>query len=623
MVSTKRNRTRVSLSLLIYAFSIALYLQPITNDFRLVDNPTPILDEIHLMPDTNLDVRVGEEVTPISVVFTNDYWGRPMDSPSSHKSFRPLTILSFRSGNFLSKKLGWDYLFVQRLVNVIIHAAITQMVGRLSTCIFDKEVRGLHVAEIERIVTMLLFMLHPTHVETVVNAANRAHLLSLLFTVSSLDLSLKTFSVGMINIASMLSCETAIFYLPAMILSWVYLDFTKRRGSRGRGGSTLEKEVLQETMLKLLPRIGFVSFTTFVYLLMRYFLKWISIPDGLIRPAENPFYELKGKVRVMSYSYVLSVHLIKSLGLGLVDLVGFSHEYGFDCVEKISEWRDGRLMFPLVLFCLGISQMNKMRKLESYLIVFTFLAWMATLFPVSGLMKVGTFIADRIVIGSTVVSSILWGRMIAIFLQDNHYAGMNNTLPGKLYLIRPLFIKIVKYSIILLNLSFLWIKVQTRSSEWMYFDSLLESSLRSCPRSAKSHLEISKLYSGLVGSLHISPTTQHRGFDLNVAKYHLETAESIDPLYCDVHFQFSQLSVLEKSHDLEFEDRLTKGVLCPTTMNGAHNLFQQYWSQIVIRGAAERSRYQNHLKVIQNAIHEENKEVHTSGTGNSSNHEEL
>eukprot|EP00554_Chaetoceros_debilis_P011713 CAMPEP_0194128068 /NCGR_PEP_ID=MMETSP0150-20130528/60851_1 /TAXON_ID=122233 /ORGANISM="Chaetoceros debilis, Strain MM31A-1" /LENGTH=121 /DNA_ID=CAMNT_0038822023 /DNA_START=1544 /DNA_END=1909 /DNA_ORIENTATION=+ len=121
----------------------------------------------------------------------------------------------------------------------------------------------------------------------------------------------------------------------------------------------------------------------------------------------------------------------------------------------------------------------------------------------------------------------------------------------------------------------------------------------------------------------MSPTTKHRGVDLAVAKYHLETAESIDPLYCDIHFQFSQLSVLERKHDIQFEDRLTKGVLCPTTMNGAHQVFQQYWSQIVNRGAAERSRYQNHLRVIQDAIHDENREQRTSGRRKSSNHEEL
>lgn len=33
---------------------------------------------------------------PILDVFRNDFWGTPMADPHSHKSYRPLTTLSFR-----------------------------------------------------------------------------------------------------------------------------------------------------------------------------------------------------------------------------------------------------------------------------------------------------------------------------------------------------------------------------------------------------------------------------------------------------------------------------------------------------------------------------------------------
>ncbi|KAK4291204.1 hypothetical protein Pmani_035953 [Petrolisthes manimaculis] len=33
---------------------------------------------------------------PLWQVFLNDFWGKPMSHPASHKSYRPLTILSFR-----------------------------------------------------------------------------------------------------------------------------------------------------------------------------------------------------------------------------------------------------------------------------------------------------------------------------------------------------------------------------------------------------------------------------------------------------------------------------------------------------------------------------------------------
>lgn len=33
---------------------------------------------------------------PVLSVFKNDFWGTPMSDPNSHKSYRPLTTLSFR-----------------------------------------------------------------------------------------------------------------------------------------------------------------------------------------------------------------------------------------------------------------------------------------------------------------------------------------------------------------------------------------------------------------------------------------------------------------------------------------------------------------------------------------------
>ena len=41
-------------------------------------------------------------------------------------------------------------------------------------------------------------------------------------------------------------------------------------------------------------------------------------------------------------------------------------------------------------------------------------------------------------------------------------------------------------------------RTHNRVAEWMDSVPLLESSLRSCPRSTKSNLEMSKIYSGLV-----------------------------------------------------------------------------------------------------------------------------
>lgn len=34
--------------------------------------------------------------SPLGDLFSNDFWGAPMSSPASHKSYRPITVLTFR-----------------------------------------------------------------------------------------------------------------------------------------------------------------------------------------------------------------------------------------------------------------------------------------------------------------------------------------------------------------------------------------------------------------------------------------------------------------------------------------------------------------------------------------------
>lgn len=42
---------------------------------------------------TNSDVTGAN---PVLRIFENDFWGTPMSDPGSHKSYRPLTTLTFR-----------------------------------------------------------------------------------------------------------------------------------------------------------------------------------------------------------------------------------------------------------------------------------------------------------------------------------------------------------------------------------------------------------------------------------------------------------------------------------------------------------------------------------------------
>jgi hypothetical protein len=63
---------------LLHMLCLAIYLIPIlsTTEYNKGD---PVLDELHITQEKNLDVN-GE--TTLRNIFTNDYWGRPMQSAS-------------------------------------------------------------------------------------------------------------------------------------------------------------------------------------------------------------------------------------------------------------------------------------------------------------------------------------------------------------------------------------------------------------------------------------------------------------------------------------------------------------------------------------------------------------
>ena len=70
--------------LLLSLVSSACYFNSIFGGF--------VFDDVSAIKD-NKDLRPN---SPLSNIFYNDFWGLPMSKEQSHKSYRPLTVLSFR-----------------------------------------------------------------------------------------------------------------------------------------------------------------------------------------------------------------------------------------------------------------------------------------------------------------------------------------------------------------------------------------------------------------------------------------------------------------------------------------------------------------------------------------------
>jgi len=464
-----------------------------------------VLDEVHVLSSSNKDVT-GE--SSLRDVFMNDYWGRPMTNWDSHKSWRPLSVLSFRmlNGGVFSSSI--NPILVARMVNVVIHAALGEMVSVLALALFPQKENKHHDHHFYTItlrsLTKLLFTLHPSHVEAVANAANRPHLLALMFTFLTLDPSCH------ILFTAILVTLTAIHWKRKKCVCTMSRELYTRRKKLTQFYSLLHpslffrrSDTTEKFISHLLPRYFIVMFIAVCYLLARVLLGTTNIPDGLIRPAENPFYSLKGYKRVLSYSLVLSIHISK---LFYTDFVGFSHEYGFNCVPEVSTLKDSRLILPLIVI-LGtvtisfkvILYVQKQRRanrhssnLDPLFDLIVAYAWMATLFPISGFIKVGTFIADRIVVASTVMVSVFGGHFLT------NWVLCQSTMPSRKSESGHHRVKLSWKLISLISLfAALSKRCMRRSEKWMSSYELLKSSLITCPHSAKSNLELSKCYSGL------------------------------------------------------------------------------------------------------------------------------
>ncbi|KAJ1460132.1 hypothetical protein M885DRAFT_509871 [Pelagophyceae sp. CCMP2097] len=110
-----------------------------------------------------LNKDVNTTLTPSGNVWRDDYWGQSMALPDSHKSWRPLSTLSFRANFAVHSYRPGGYHFV----NVMLHAWACAMVLKVANLVLDDS--GL--------VAAALFAVHPVHTEAVASIVGRADVL--------------------------------------------------------------------------------------------------------------------------------------------------------------------------------------------------------------------------------------------------------------------------------------------------------------------------------------------------------------------------------------------------------------------------------------------------------------
>lgn len=121
---------------------------------------------------TNPDVL---PTTPISQLLWDDFWGTPLTHSGSHKSYRPLTVLSFRLNYMASEFQPRSY----HVTNVALHVAATGLFAVLARTLTPH-------ARLARTAAPLLFAAHPIHTEAVAGVVGRADVGAAIFFLGAL-----------------------------------------------------------------------------------------------------------------------------------------------------------------------------------------------------------------------------------------------------------------------------------------------------------------------------------------------------------------------------------------------------------------------------------------------------
>ena len=136
---------------------------------------------------------VVDKRSTLTDVFTSDFWGYPLHMAGSHKSYRPITTLTYRiQVQYMNGDTNDDIHQTHvkpnsmrlHIVNILIFALVSSTFCHVMHTIFPSPRYSAHDKRAIRY-AVLFFIVHPVHTEAVANIVGRCELLSSLFMLLS------------------------------------------------------------------------------------------------------------------------------------------------------------------------------------------------------------------------------------------------------------------------------------------------------------------------------------------------------------------------------------------------------------------------------------------------------
>lgn len=264
-----------------------------------------VFDDISAIKD-NRDLRPH---MPIKNIFLNDFWGTPIHKEQSHKSYRPLCVLTFRWNYSLHQLEPMGY----HLVNMLLHSIVTLMYFRMCT---------VFLPEVSSFVCAMLFAVHPIHTEAVTGVVGRAETLSSVFFLAAFMFYTKSAKrkrstgwrpliISMISVATAMLCKEQGITVTGICAVYELIVAQKLRFSDLQcllkttlsGKSSLNVSWSSDAT----KRLSVLAVTTVCLLMMRLQIMGSKLP--VFTRFDNPASVAPTPVRQLSYNYLVSVNL--------------------------------------------------------------------------------------------------------------------------------------------------------------------------------------------------------------------------------------------------------------------------------------------------------------------------
>ncbi|KAM9327506.1 protein O-mannosyl-transferase TMTC1 isoform 2-T2 [Pholidichthys leucotaenia] len=419
----------------------------------------------------NPDVRPGSSLRNI---FSDDFWGKRMADNTSHKSYRPLCVLTFK----LNILLGGLTPFYFHVVNVCLHCLVTcLLMCTCECCVFENPRLAF--------VTALLFAVHPVHTEAVSGIVGRADVLacllflltflsytrsvgrciskdSLPYTVSPLAMLVSLF----LGTCAMLVKETGITVFGVCLLYDALVLCRKPLIYHLSGSRRLD---LLHICSPFIKRASLISGYVALIMSVRLWLMGGSMP--LFSEQDNPAsFSPHLLTRSLTYSYLLSFNAW--LLLAPVTLCYDWQVGSIPVVESLDDPRNvATALLALVMLALCVHCIFSLQMQHSQEVLVGMLFLVFPFIPATNLFfRVGFVVAERVLympsMGYCILVAHGLGRLCAV-------VGRWGTT-------------VLSLSVLMLLLLFSWKTVQ-QNTVWVSREALFRSGIQTLPHNAKVH----------------------------------------------------------------------------------------------------------------------------------------